>query len=122
MKRRQLISSDDAVPVSGNLKKPCTDCPWARTALPGWTGSLTPEEWVAAAHGEARIECHVFEGSQCAGAAIYRANVVKTCRDPTVPRLPADRVAVFALPKEFIEHHEGSDRFDPEDFSYGEEL
>lgn len=106
MKRRKLISSEEAVPIKGQITKPCTDCPWAREALPGWTGSLSPLDWLNAAHGEARIECHVYNGPQCAGVAIYRANVCKTPRDPATLQLPADREKVFATPAEFLQHHD----------------
>ena len=105
-KKRQLITSDEATPLASQPKKPCTDCPWSRGALRGWLGDLSCEEWIAAAHGEARIDCHVFAGPQCAGAAIYRANVAKLPRERSALVLPADRTAVFASPAEFCEHHE----------------
>lgn len=105
MKRRVLISSAEAVPAKVQHKKPCSDCPWARTALNGWLGDMTSEEWIAAAHGEATVECHALTGVQCAGLAIYRANNGKVPRDPSQLRLPADCAAVFANRNEFIEHH-----------------
>lgn len=101
----QLLSSDDAVPAQGQHTKPCSDCPWARNALAGWLGSMTPEQWLANAHGEARIDCHTLAGAQCAGAAIYRANMAKLPRDASLLRLPADRERVFATPAEFRTHH-----------------
>jgi len=58
-----------------------------------------------AAHGEERIECHTLLGAQCAGAAIYRANVAKRPRDKGVLLLERDRRTVFATPTEFMEHH-----------------
>lgn len=103
--RRQLIASDEAVPAKGQHTHPCSDCPWARTALPGWTGGLPTRQWLAAAHGDERIDCHTLRGAQCAGSAIYRANVCKISRDPKVLRLPADRVTVFSNPAEFEAHH-----------------
>lgn len=42
---------------------------------------------------------------QCAGLAIYRANVCKKPRDRSILTLPADREAVFAAPSEFRHHH-----------------
>ncbi len=104
-KRRQLVTIDEAVKATGQHKRPCSDCPWARSALPGWLGSLTREEWIAAAHGEAVIECHTLLGAQCAGAAIYRANVAKSVRDPDAFKLEPDTTRVFATPTEFREHH-----------------
>lgn len=105
MKRRQLISGDEATPAKGQHRSPCSDCPWSRKSLAGWTGSQTPDEWVAEAHGEARIECHTMSGAQCAGAAIYRANVCKLPRDRALLQLPKDRVNVFSTPIEFKGHH-----------------
>lgn len=101
----RLISDQDAVPAKGQHTRPCADCPWARESLPGWTGSVEPETWIRGAHGEDRIECHTLTGAQCAGAAIYRANVAKHPRDPETLKLRPDHGAVFSEPSEFIEHH-----------------
>ena len=91
---------------------PCHDCPWRRKSGPGWLGSdNTPEDWTRLAHGEAFIECHgiaeseTSEAFQCAGVAIFRANVAKSCRRNDVLRLPADRERVFSSSLEFIKHH-----------------
>lgn len=105
MDRKQLLSSDDAVTAKCQHTSPCSDCPWARTALPGWLGTMTEEEWLQTAHGDGVIECHVFAGAQCAGAAIYRANVFKRPRQEEALTLPADREKVFRSPTEFVEHH-----------------
>lgn len=102
---RQLISSEDAVDAKCQHETPCSDCPWARTALKGWLGGATPEAWVREAHGEHPVPCHTINGAQCAGIAIYRRNVCKTPRDPEALRLPADREKVFATPMEFTAHH-----------------
>lgn len=51
------------------------------------------------------VECHLLTGAQCAGLAVYRANVVKNPRDRDILRLPANRETVFATPTEFLEHH-----------------
>lgn len=111
MKRRVLVSSDEAVPATRQHTKPCGDCPWRRDALPGWTGGLTPETWIRGAHGDEQIDCHTLTGAQCAGAAIYRANVCKRPRNPETLRLPADRDHVFESPTEFLEHHVDVDEF-----------
>jgi hypothetical protein len=102
---RQLVSSDEARPAKRQHETPCSDCPWRRKALPGWLGSMTAEEWVAAAHSETRIDCHTLIGAQCAGAATYRANICKRPRDPELLLLNSDRVVVFARPHEFLDHH-----------------
>lgn len=73
--------------------------------MAGWLGSLSIEDWIAAAHGEAQVDCHTLIGAQCAGIAIYRANVYKRVRDPLAMHLPADRVAVFESPVAFATHH-----------------
>jgi hypothetical protein len=99
------MTSDEAQPANGQHKAPCGDCPWRRDALRGWLGSLSVEEWLREAHGEARIECHTLTGAQCAGAAIYRGNVCKKPRDPNILKLPAAHVRVFSSPAEFTSHH-----------------
>lgn len=110
--RRQLVAANEATPVQHELRTPCTDCPWSRRSLAGWLGSMSPQEWLAAAHGEALVDCHAHtfpEGGapQCAGIAIYRANICKLARDPEIRKLPADRTTVFANPAEFTAHHAG---------------
>jgi hypothetical protein len=103
--KRKLISSAEATPATHPLSKPCSDCPWARKALNGWLGGNTAEEWIEMAHGETHIECHVHPNVQCAGAAIYRANVGKLPRSKALLVLPSDKTLVFAGPQEFLEHH-----------------
>lgn len=48
--------------------------------------------------------CHTLRGPQCAGTAIYRANVVKSTL-PGVLSLPQNKQTVFATPQEFVEYH-----------------
>lgn len=103
--KRKLISSREATPAPKQLTNPCSDCPWARDALNGWLGGHTAEEWVAFAHGEARIDCHVHPNVQCAGAAIYRANNCKVPRDPETLQLKPNTKLVFRSPRVFLAHH-----------------
>jgi hypothetical protein len=103
---RQLVSASEACAARGQHTKPCADCPWGRKALPGWLGSNTSAEWLQIAHSECQIECHTALGAQCAGAAIYRANVCKSIRTPAIIRLPRDAERVFATPMEFRAHHD----------------
>lgn len=103
--RKVLLTNRDARPSKKQHVKPCSDCPWRRDSLPGWLGSGTPASWVAAAHSDEKIPCHVHSNQQCAGSSIYRANVCKVSRDATVLRLPADREAVFEHQAEFKGHH-----------------
>lgn len=104
MPLRQLISSDEATPATHQHTGPCSDCPWSRKALNGWLGGATSDQWIRAAHSDALIECHTKTGAQCAGAAIYRANVCKSVRPPLLT-LPRNKDLVFAWPTEFHEHH-----------------
>lgn len=107
--RRVLVSSDEATPATRQHERPCGDCPWRRDSVPGWLGGLPPDAWLRGAHGDERIDCHTLTGAQCAGAAIYRANVAKRPRDPETLVLPANRERVFARPDEFRAHHDEGD-------------
>ncbi len=104
--KRQLISADEAIPAKAQHRRPCSDCPLGRASLPGWLGGATSVEYLLMLHTDAKVDCHVLAGVQCAGVAIYRANVAKNPRDPAVLRLSSDRVAVFAKPSEFLAHHD----------------
>jgi len=103
-RRKQLISSEEAVDGKAQHTQPCSDCPMATTALPGWLGGATPDEYVQLAHSDHVVDCHCIRGTQCAGMAIYRANVIKRC-DPPNLNLPKDPVKVFATPMAFVAHH-----------------
>ena len=102
---RKLISSAEAPASDKQHTTPCSDCPWRRDSLPGWLGGSTAEEFRQMAHGEVKYDCHAIKGPQCAGLAIYRANVCKSVRDPSVLRLPRDEATVFSTPMEFKAHH-----------------
>lgn len=103
--RRQFVSSEEAKPAERQHTKPCGDCPFARTAIPGWLGSGDVASWIRDVHGEVQINCHTRIGPQCAGAAIYRANVCKLPHSRALLVLPPDRVRVFASPPQFQAHH-----------------
>ena len=85
--------------------EPCADCPFARTALPGWLGGQSVGEWLAMAHGEGPLYCHTKtvkrKVAMCAGGAIFRANVCKSA----VFRLPQNNEKVFAMDNAFASHH-----------------
>lgn len=104
---RQLISSEEAVPATEQHKRPCSDCPMARKSLPGWLGGSTVSQWLSVLHSDSRLNCHVLEGAQCAGGAIYRANVGKRPRDGSVLRLVPDEETCFSSAEEFAAHHSG---------------
>ena len=118
---RQLVTFDQAKPAKRQHKKPCSDCPFARTAVRGWLGPYTAEEWLRIVHGEGKVECHTRIGPQCAGSAIYRGNVCKDPRDRSLLTLPRNVMLVFRNPQEFIVHHTGkkSDDIDWNFVMYG---
>lgn len=113
-RRIELLLTGQLPPAAPN---PCAECPWVRDSAPGHLGPHTAGEWCDQAHGEAAIFCHLTirhghhevtdpELRQCRGAAIFRANVLKTPRNPTAAVGPADRVRVFGWDDEFTAHHE----------------
>lgn len=97
---------------------PCGACPWRRASAPGWLGNSTPLEFVQQAEAGIKMPCHltidygqddwreeqVPAAPHCAGHAIYLANRCKGER-PLRGQVQADRVAVFARPQEFLDHH-----------------
>lgn len=101
---KKLITSDEARQAPKQHEKPCSDCPWARSAINGWLGSMTKEEWVEIAHTDTLVECHAINNQQCAGLAIYRRNVCKLPRPPILV-LESNREIVFANRQEFLDHH-----------------
>jgi|SRR6185437_9404474 len=101
----QLRIGSEAKPRKKQHTSPCIDCPWARKSLKGWLGNSTAEEWLEYAHGEALIDCHTVSNQQCAGSAIYRANICKSPRRQDVLRLPPNRITVFGSRQEFLAHH-----------------
>jgi hypothetical protein len=101
---RRLVTGREAIKTTCQHRKPCADCPFARKALKGYTGSWTPEDFIQGIHGEVRFDCHTAT-VQCAGAAIFRANVIKCPRDKTLLTLPRDKDLVFANDAEFLAHH-----------------
>lgn len=105
LRKGQLKTFDQAKTTKKQHTKPCSDCPWSRNSVPGWLAQSTPIEWLEYAHGETLLECHTLIPQQCAGAAIYRANVCKVPRDKTQLQLPADEIRVFANQQEFYDHH-----------------
>lgn len=121
LRKGQLKTLEEAKVSPKQHKKPCADCPWARTAVPDWLGGETSGGWVSLVHSDVHIDCHTLlkkkaerhddrsvdpmEPWQCAGAAIYRANVCKSPRDKTNLELPPDEKLVFSSPQGFLDHH-----------------
>lgn len=102
---RKLIASNINNVSNKQHRTPCSDCPFRRDSLPGWLGGIPAEFFTETAHGEGTYNCHVIVNQQCAGMAVYRANVCKTPRYIAALALPADKQKVFAWPTEFLEHH-----------------
>lgn len=116
----RMVVTAEAKAFKRQHNAPCSDCPWARKSVPGWIGPNSINAWIRAAHGDGFIACHtrklapevpVTRASracsgqwQCAGGAIYRANVVKRPRDPDIMKLPENPVLVFTF-HEFERHH-----------------
>jgi hypothetical protein len=101
---RRCISAAEAQPAPRQHTRPCGDCPMSPRSLRGWLGGATPEEYVQLAHGESIVPCHTVSNQQCAGMAIYRANVAKKPRIPQLT-LPKDPEAAFDTPMAFLAHH-----------------
>lgn len=95
---------------------PCRECPFRRGGLPGWLGGSSAETFIGQAHGNFWLPCHLHSKyddpnwkndttkPQCAGAAIYRANVFKSV-PPSLLTLPKNGEIVFATPAEFLAFH-----------------
>ncbi len=110
-RRKQLLTAADAIKTKRQHVSPCSDCPFARSALAGWLAGWSVWRWLNVAHGNGRMECHTRkqcngEAWQCAGASIFRANVCKSVAEPLL-RLPQNKNRVFAWDTDFASHHEG---------------
>ena len=107
--------------MSKCLTTACKDCPWSRGVKPGALGGSPPETFLGQAVGPFILPCHhdcdfddpdwkrkIDKVTQCAGAAVFRANIGVSTRMPGVlQRLDADTDAVFSTPAEFLAHHKG---------------
>ena len=129
----KCISTDEAVTTRKQHVRPCSDCPFLRNAMPGWLGGHTIDQFVMGAHHGAVMDCHTRKKPltvlaladaeldteiygqesqhwQCAGVAVYRANLCKRPRPGEGEHLlqgDKDTTTVFANPTEFIQHHSG---------------
>lgn len=104
--------------------RPCDECPWRRSSARGWLGPYTARVWLRLARSDQHIACHLSvdaadgegltddelgeDARHCAGADVFRSNVAKRPRHLDHEQLSADREAVFASPREFSDHHEGT--------------
>lgn len=108
--KRRLVSFDEAATVATQHTGPCSDCPFSVYSINGWLGKSTPEDFIQLAHSDSLYSCHALvrpgrKELQCAGLAVFRANICKVPRDQSVLRLPQDKKMVFPTATAFLEHH-----------------
>lgn len=103
---------------SKSMKKPCKDCPFSKTVIPGGLGGSDPSVYIGQGHGPFYLPCHktcdftdpdwkdnIQNQKQCAGAAIYRANIERQQFMPdSLLKLDKDN-SVFESPEELYAHH-----------------
>lgn len=100
--------------------KPCKECPFAKdnTLTGSKPGGADPTVYIGQSMGPFWLPCHMekeYEGketspdkvNQCAGAAIYRANVNAPKMPGDILSLPADKDTVFGSHAEFYAHYNG---------------
>lgn len=104
-----------------DCKKPCNDCAFRRSSVPGKLGGSPVETYIGQTIGPFYIPCHLHYDSsgenwkqnamnapQCAGSQVFRANAFPNLGHPaSIKSLPADHENVFSTPAEFISHHTG---------------
>lgn len=102
-----------------HMQQVCKQCPFSRTIEPGALGGSSPETYLGQAAGPFVLPCHLHcdfddpdwkaktvDTPQCAGAAIYRANIgMAQYLPPQIHRLAPNVDAVFARSVEFLAHH-----------------
>ena len=99
------------------LKSPCGACPYSKSVIPGATGGSDPEVYVSQGHGPFWLPCHKtcdfsdpswkenYQAQQCAGAAIYRANIERDSLMPAMMHKLPKNDKVFGSPGELYAHH-----------------
>lgn len=101
-------------PDTKRLTRPCRECPFRRDPHPAAYGQADPLALVGQAFAPFVLPCHTdpnYAGKgtdcsgvqQCAGAAIFRANVgVPVPPAGPIHTLPADPGGVYATPAELV--------------------
>ena len=106
--------------MSKNQVSPCAQCSFRRDTPPGNLGGSPPEVYIGQIEGPFMIPCHMlcnfddpkwrekaFKTGQCAGAAIFRANMGLPPGPVPINLLPPDHTTVFSDYAEFLAHHKG---------------
>lgn len=99
------------------LTQPCAECPFSKKCGEGALGGSHPTVYVGQIHGPFWLPCHRhcdfkdpnwksdLSVQQCAGAAIFRANLGLSERmPPFLHKLPPSDL-VFSTVEEFYKHH-----------------
>jgi hypothetical protein len=96
---------------------PCAECPFRRDIKPGLLGGSPVETYIGQSVLPFWLPCHCDKNyerktsqfkkvTQCAGTAIFRANIgVGQLMPDSLLSLPADREKVFGTMAEFVAHH-----------------
>jgi hypothetical protein len=101
-----------------HMIEPCVNCPWSPKVKPGALGGSEPQVFLGQAFGPFILPCHKacdfndpeWKGKmdttpQCAGAAMFRANVGMSPMLPAeIHKLPRSSKA-FSRPEDFLGHH-----------------
>lgn len=102
-------------------KVPCKECAFSRDVEPGALGGSEPEVYIGQAFAPFAIPCHCHcnfsdpewkqkagpgETPQCAGVAIFRANIgAKGVLPAVLTPLEVNNDLVFSDPVQFLAHH-----------------
>lgn len=108
-------------------RKPCAECPFGKTAKVKTLGGGDPDTYIGQIYGPFWFPCHLdgnyddkqsdpAEVTQCAGAAIFRANLELDAKmPPALLKAEKDEGRSFTSAEEFVKHHTGEDKkFPPE--------
>lgn len=104
-------------------KVPCKECAFSRAVEPGCLGGSEPEVYIGQSFAPFAIPCHCHcdfsdpdwkskagpgETPQCAGVAIFRANIgAKGVLPKALTYLDVNNDLVFSDPVQFLAHHKG---------------
>ena len=104
--------------MTANVKEPCPACPFVKTVEPGALGGSSIAVYIGQSMGPFMLPCHkhcnfndpywklkIEDTPQCAGAAMFRANIgVADLMPAALHSLPkSDKV--FGSAAEFFAHH-----------------